>query len=80
MYYSLTYINFSQVVKNTQTSCYVEFSFIDGDVIKSKKIGDLIKKAEADLAKSHKGLIQKIVNFDHAERFVCKEKPFPICS
>lgn len=67
-----------QVVKTSNTSCYVEFSFIDKDLIKSQKITDLMKKAENDLKRKQKGLIQSIVGFENAERFVCKDQGFGI--
>jgi len=41
-------------VKNTSLSCYVEFSFIDDDIVSSRKITDLIKKALADFKKNGK--------------------------
>lgn len=47
------------------------------EVIKSKKIDELIKKALADLKKSHPDLNIKIATFDSAERFVCKEPALP---
>lgn len=37
------------MVKNTETSCFVEFSFIDIKKIQSKNIADLIAKADKEI-------------------------------
>jgi hypothetical protein len=64
-------------MKNSDLSCYVEFSFIDKDAVASRKIGDLMKKAETDINKKHKNIIMTIVPFEKANRFECKESAYP---
>lgn len=63
-------------MKNAALSCYVEFSFIDGDAVKSKKIRDLIKNAEADFKKQKKTVIKSMVTYEEAPRFSCSEPSF----
>lgn len=51
-------------MKNSDFGCYVEFSFIDKDAIATRKIGDLMKKAEADINKKLKApIVKSIVPF-----------------
>ena len=55
----------------------MDFSFIDPGTVPTNKIADLMKKAEADIKKSQKGLIQSIVKYENAQRFVCKDSAIP---
>ena len=63
-------------MKSAALSCYVEFSFIDGDAVKSKKIKDLIKNAETDFKKQKKSVIKSMVTYEEAPRFTCSEPSF----
>jgi hypothetical protein len=56
-------------------SCYIEFSFIDVSIAKSKKIADLIKNAEADFKVKKKHPVKTMVTFEEAPRFKCLEGP-----
>ena len=36
-----------------------------------------MKKAEIDLSKTNRGLILKILNYENAPRFICKDMAIP---
>ena len=57
------------IVKSTDQTAFIEYSFIDKDHVKSGKLDDLILKLKAD--KKIKTMIKSICKYDKAERFTC---------